>query len=82
MENRHLSVSQDIPLQDYFTALYDICTQTFFPCVSMSGSLWFPDFTEYAKAHEIKKTAGQALSFLGDKEAKTRNPVLKTVRKI
>ena len=48
-------------------ALYAIYRTDVFSRVGcMSGSLWFPGFKEYI--------------FLGDKEAKTRNPVLKTVQ--
>ena len=39
---------------------------------SMSGSLLFPNFKEYCLSNKIYLS-------LGDKEAKTRNPILKTV---
>ncbi len=47
---------------------------------SISGSLWFPDFKEYCLAHPMKKAPEKIYLSLGDKEAKTRNPVLRTVR--
>ena len=47
---------------------------------SMSGSLWFPGFKEYIFSHEPKKPPDCIYFSLGDKEAKTRNPVLKTVQ--
>ena len=46
----------------------------------MSGSLWFPGFKEYVFSHEPKRRPDCIYLSLGDREAKTRNPVLKTVR--
>ena len=46
----------------------------------MSGSLWFPGFKEYVFSHEPKCRPDCIYFSLGDKEAKTRNPVLKTVQ--
>lgn len=48
---------------------------------SMSGSLWFPDFREYALTHEIQKRPAKMYFSLGDREAHTRNSVLMTVQK-
>ena len=45
-----------------------------------SGSLWFPGFKEYIFSHEPKSRPDCIYFSLGDKEAKTRNPVLKTVQ--
>ena len=47
---------------------------------SMSGSLWFPDFREYALTHGMKKRPDKIYLSLGDKEAKARNALLKTVQ--
>lgn len=47
---------------------------------SMSGSLWFPDFAEYAMAREMARMPERLYLSLGDAEAKTRNQVLRTVR--
>ena len=47
---------------------------------SMSGSLWFPDFREYVLSHDFANRPDRIYFSLGDKEAKTRNPVLKTVQ--
>ena len=47
---------------------------------SMSGSLWFPDFREYVLSHDFANRPDRIYLSLGDKEAKTRNPVLKTVQ--
>ena len=46
----------------------------------ISGSLWFPGFKEYIFSHEPKRRPDCIYFSLGDKEAKTRNPVLKTVQ--
>lgn len=47
---------------------------------SMSGSLWFPNFKEYIEAHDLMKVPDRLYLSLGDKEANTNNPILKTVR--
>ena len=45
----------------------------------ISGSLWFPGFKEYVLSHEPPCQLDRVYLSLGDGEAKTRNPVLKTV---
>lgn len=47
---------------------------------SMSGSLWFPDFKDFAFTHELKRWPDRLYLSLGDREAKTRNPLLRTVQ--
>lgn len=47
---------------------------------SMSGSLWFPEFTEYVLGHRPVCEPSKIYLSLGNKEAKTRNPVLKPVQ--
>ena len=47
---------------------------------SISGSLWFPGFREYALSHSMKKRPEKVYISLGDAEARTRNPILKTVQ--
>ena len=54
--------------------------ETFDRAASVSGSLWFPDFREYALSHAMKKAPEKLYLSLGDKEDKTRNPLLRTVR--
>ena len=62
-------------------ALYAICQTDVFSRVGcMSGSLWFPGFKEYVFSHEPKRWADCIYFSLGDREAKTRNPGLKTVQ--
>ena len=46
----------------------------------MSGSLWFPDFPAFVCSHTPKQTPDCIYFSLGDKEHKTRNPFLQTVR--
>ena len=48
---------------------------------SMSGSLWFPDFKEYALTHEMRKRPAKLYLSLGDREGRTRNSVLMTVQR-
>ena len=47
---------------------------------SMSGSLWFPGFMKFAKEHDMKKAPEKIYLSLGDKEAKTRNPLMQKVQ--
>ena len=54
-------------------------TDVFDRVACMSGSLWFHDFIEYCKRNEYKRLSDKIYFSLGDKEANTRNPVLKTV---
>ena len=62
-------------------ALYAIYRTDVFSRVGcMSGSLWFPGFKEYVFSHEPKRRPDCIYFSLGDKEAKTRNPILKTVQ--
>ena len=42
-----------------------------------SPSVWFPGFIRYVETHEIR--ANSVYLSLGDKEEKTKNPVMKTV---
>jgi predicted alpha/beta superfamily hydrolase len=47
--------------------------------VCCSGSLWFPGFIEYAEAHPLAGKPERVYLSLGDKEKKSRNPVLSRV---
>ena len=55
-------------------------TDLFSRIASMSGSLWFPRFKEYAMSHEPKRAPDHLYLSLGDKEGKTRNEYLKAVQ--
>ena len=62
-------------------ALYALYrTDTFARAASMSGSLWFPGFGDFVRSHDMKWAPEKLYLSLGDKEAKTRNPYLKTVQ--
>lgn len=55
-------------------------TDVFSRIASMSGSLWFPGFKEYAMAHTVKKQPEHLYLSLGNRESKTKNPYLKPVQ--
>ena len=62
-------------------ALYAIYQTDLFSRVgSMSGSLWFPRIKEYIFSHKPKRLPDYMYFSLGDKESKTRNQVLRSVR--
>lgn len=62
-------------------ALYAISrTEIFSRVGSISGSLWFPGLKQYILTHEPKLRSDCIYFSLGDKESKTRNPILKSVR--
>ncbi len=54
-------------------------TDCFTSCASCSGSMWFPGFTEYAESHPMKRTPEKLYFSLGDREPRTRNPLMQTV---
>lgn len=55
-------------------------TDLFSRAASVSGSLWFPGFREYAQTHPFPRRPEGIYLSLGDKESRTRNPVLRTVQ--
>lgn len=62
-------------------AVYTMYRIDLFPRIaSMSGSLWFPGFREYAMSHKLRKYPEHLYLSLGDKEYKTRNHYLKVVQ--
>lgn len=62
-------------------AVYSIYrTQVFSRVGSMSGSLWFPGMKEYIFTHEPQCWPDCMYFSLGNRESKTRNPVLQTTR--
>lgn len=62
-------------------ALYAIYQTDLFSRIgSMSGSLWFPGMKDYIFSHEPKRWPDCVYFSLGDKESKTRNPILRSVR--
>ena len=59
-------------------ALWAACeTDAFAGVAAASPSVWFPGFTDYVKAHGIR--CGRVYLSLGDREEKTRNPVMAAV---
>ena len=54
-------------------------TDAFDRFVSASGSLWYPGFLDYAAAHAPVRLPQRVYLSLGDREAKTRHPVMRTV---
>ncbi|MCM1193298.1 MAG: alpha/beta hydrolase-fold protein [Butyrivibrio sp.] len=62
-------------------ALYSMYRTDLFSLIaSISGSLWFPGFQEYAMSHEPKKRPECVYISLGDRECKTKNPYLRSVQ--
>ena len=62
-------------------ALYAIYQTDLFSRVgSVSGSLWFPGMKEYIFSHEPQHQPDCIYFSLGDKESKTKNPILRTVQ--
>lgn len=59
-------------------ALYK--TDLFSRAASMSGSLWYPGFKDFALQSAICKTPQHLYLSLGDKEARARNQYLKSVQ--
>ena len=59
-------------------ALWAVCrTGVFAGAAAASPSIWFPGFTDYLKEH--KPLCGTVYLSLGDREERTRNPVMATV---
>ncbi|MBQ8951941.1 MAG: esterase [Eubacterium sp.] len=52
-------------------------TDVFAGVAAASPSMWFPDFTDYMKENDIR--TDKVYLSLGDREEKTRNPVMATV---
>jgi predicted alpha/beta superfamily hydrolase len=52
-------------------------TKSFAGIVAASPSVWYPDWIDYARAHRIQSPA--VYLSLGDREEKTKNPVMATV---
>ena len=54
-------------------------TNSFARIASASGSMWYPDFVEFAKSYQPAALPEKLYLSLGDKEARTRNQVMATV---
>ena len=77
----------DDPGKEYYIGGYSLAglfalwavyqTDVFQGAAAASPSVWFPGFLDYMKANRIN--TGKVYLSLGDREAKTRNPVMATV---
>ena len=67
-------------LAGLFTAYALYKTDLFSRAASMSGSLWYPGFNDFALQSALCKTPQHLYFSLGDKEARARNQYLKTVQ--
>ncbi len=54
-------------------------TDAFGRFASVSGSIWYPGFIEYASRNAPVRAPERVYLSVGDKEAKARNPVMRTV---
>lgn len=54
-------------------------TDAFDSVISASGSLWYPEFLNFVKENSISKNIKTAYFSLGDREANTKNLIMKTV---
>ncbi len=62
-------------------AVYSLFRTSVFSCAaSASGSMWFPGFIDFASSHDLAASPSKVYLSLGDREAKTRNPVMATVQ--
>lgn len=55
-------------------------TEVFSAAASMSGSLWFPGFSEFAKERDFTRSPDCVYLSLGDREHYTADPYLSTVQ--
>ncbi len=56
-------------------------TGLFSRVASISGSLWYPGFAEYAKNHALSGRIERIYLSLGDREVRTQNPYMRNVEK-
>lgn len=62
-------------------ALYGAYTcDAFSGVASISGALWYPQFSDFVKVHSVRDQIQRIYLSLGDKEYKTRNPHMSTVQ--
>lgn len=62
-------------------ALYaPFLTDAFSCLVCASGSVWYPDFVPYVEEHRYRQTPEVIYLSLGDRESRTKNPLLRKVR--
>ena len=62
-------------------AIYALFRSNLFSrAASVSGSLWYPHFGEFVCNSKMKKLPEKLYYSLGDQEARTRHPILRTVQ--
>lgn len=62
-------------------ALYALFRSDIFSrAASISGSLWYPGFADFAEANELKCSPSLIYVSLGDREAKKGSPVMRSVQ--
>ncbi len=66
-------------LAGLFATYSSFQTDAFSGIVSASGSMWYPQFMDYAKGHKVSSCIKVAYFSVGDKEANTKNAVMKPV---
>ena len=54
-------------------------TDVFDRVASASGSTWFPGFVEYVQTHPMARVPGRVYLSVGDREARTKNAVMRPV---
>ncbi len=55
-------------------------TDLFDSAVCASASFWYPEFLAFTEKHALSECMQSVYVSLGDKEAKTKNPVMRTVQ--
>ena len=55
-------------------------TGAFTRAASVSGSLWYPGFLEYAASHDTAAAAERVYFSLGTRERRTKNPFMRSVQ--
>ena len=85
------AVTRQLPVQPLYHAIagYSMAglfavyalyrTDVFRRAASASGSLWYPGFPEFAASHEMQRIPDAVCLSLGDREARTRDPVMASV---
>ncbi len=85
---KELGIPEDAPKERYlagyslaglFAAWAGLTSPFFTGFASVSGSLWFPGFREFAALKALPENLKKAYFSVGDRESRTRNPVLRTV---
>lgn len=66
-------------LAGLFAAWATYQTDAFDRIACVSGSVWFPGFIDYAAANAPARVPERAYLSVGDKEARARNPAMRTV---